>query len=143
MEILGRCHCGNISFKLTIEPDPGEIAARACGCSFCLKHGGVWTSAPNGSLRIRIEDDALVARYAFGTRTAEFHVCRACGVVPFVTSTIDGRLFAVVSVNAFENVPATMLNRQPVSFDGETEEQRLARRARNWIADVRYVESGA
>src|SRR5262245_28026423 len=92
MEILGRCHCGNISFKLAIEPDPAEIPARACGCSFCLKHGGVWTSVPNGSLRIRIEDAAQLARYAFGTRTAEFHVCRTCGVVPLVTSTIDGRL---------------------------------------------------
>ena len=31
-------------------------------------------------------------------------MCTACGVVPVVTSRIDGRLYAVVSVNAFENV---------------------------------------
>jgi hypothetical protein len=42
MLINGRCHCGNISFKLTWEPEPKEITARACNCSFCTKHGGVW-----------------------------------------------------------------------------------------------------
>ena len=28
-------------------------------------------------------------QYRFGTRTAEFHVCRCCGVAPVVTSRID------------------------------------------------------
>ena len=30
MLIRGKCHCGNISFPLTWEPDPAEIATRAC-----------------------------------------------------------------------------------------------------------------
>src|SRR5262245_61544977 len=45
MQIAGRCHCGNLSFELTLDPDPAEIAARACTCSFCVKHGGLWTSS--------------------------------------------------------------------------------------------------
>jgi len=44
MIIRGGCHCGNIAFELGWEPDPDEIPARACDCSFCVKHGGVWTS---------------------------------------------------------------------------------------------------
>ena len=28
MQIHGRCHCGNISFALSWEPDPTEIPAR-------------------------------------------------------------------------------------------------------------------
>ena len=52
MLIRGSCHCGNISFELNWLPDPTEIPARACNCSFCTKHGGVWTSLPTGSLRI-------------------------------------------------------------------------------------------
>jgi hypothetical protein len=44
MLISGRCHCGNISFALDWQPEPSEIPARACTCSFCAKHGGVWTS---------------------------------------------------------------------------------------------------
>jgi hypothetical protein len=138
MLISGGCHCGNISFKFDWAPDPAEIPARACGCSFCAKHGGVWTSNPKGSLRIHVNDAATVTRYVFGTETAEFHICQLCGVVPVVTSTIDDHLYAVVSVNAFENVDPAMLKKSPASFDGEDTSNRLARRKRNWIADVAF-----
>lgn len=141
MLIDGKCHCGNISFSLRWEPDPAEIPARACTCSFCHKHGGVWTSNPQGALEVVIREPAQVSRYAFGTRTAEFHICARCGVVPLVTSLIDGRLYAVVSVNAFDNVDPSLLRRAPASFDGEDEASRLARRQRNWIAAVRFVDS--
>jgi hypothetical protein len=142
MLISGSCHCGNISFALTWKPEPAEIPARACTCSFCVKHGGVWTSCPAGSLKVNIKDSSLVTRYAFGTKTADFHVCSRCGVVPVVTSRIDGRLYAVVSVNAFEGVAPSLLRHAPATFDGEGEGDRLARRKRNWIADVEVAESG-
>jgi hypothetical protein len=58
--------------------------------------------------------------------------------VPVVTSRIDGRLYAVVSVNAFENVEPALLRRAPATFEGENEQDRLSRRKRNWIADVRF-----
>jgi len=143
MLIHGKCHCGNISFSLTWEPDPVEIPARACTCSFCTKHGGVWTSNPNGGLEVRVKESSRVSKYAFGTRTAVFHVCTRCGAVPVVTSEIDGRVYAVVSVNAFEGVDQSLLRRASTSFDGEEKESRLKRRQRNWIANVTYVESGA
>jgi hypothetical protein len=142
MLIRGSCHCRNISFVLTWEPDPTEIPARACTCSFCTKHGGLWTSNPKGSLTVEVKDPSLVSKYNFGTRTAEFHICSRCGVVPVVTSTIDNHLYAVVSVNAFEGVDPSLLRRAAANFEGEAEELRLARRKRNWIANVRYVESG-
>jgi hypothetical protein len=140
MLIHGKCHCGNIAFSLAWEPDPVEIPARACDCSFCVKHGGVWTSNPNGALKVSVREPGLVSRYAFGTKTAEFHVCTRCGIVPVVTSRIDGRLYAVVSVNAFEGVDPSRLDRKPMHFDGEGEGTRLARRKRNWIGDVEFVE---
>jgi hypothetical protein len=143
MLIRGKCHCGNISFSLVWEPDPAEIPARACGCSFCTKHGGVWTSNPRGALEVAVKDPRLVSKYAFGTRTADFHVCVRCGIVPVVTSRIDERLYAVVSVNAFEGVDQSLLRRAPASFDGEGNDTRLARRKRNWIGNVKFVESGA
>ena len=141
MRISGSCHCGNITFSLDWRPEPAEIPARACSCSFCLKHGGLWTSCPMGSLRITIRQPALVSRYSFGTRTAEFHVCSSCGVVPVVTSRIDGRLYAVVSVNAFQDVDPALLKRAVAKYDGESESARLARRKLNWIADVE-VQAG-
>jgi hypothetical protein len=141
MLIHGKCHCGNIAFSLAWEPTPAEIPARACDCSFCTKHGGVWTSNPKSALEVAIRDRSLVSVYAHGTRTADFHVCSKCGVVPVVTSRIDGRLYAVVSVNSFEGVDASLLRRAPASFEGEGRDSRLARRKRNWIPDVRFVDA--
>ena len=86
-----------------------------------------------------IEDAAQVSNYMFGTRTAEFHICSRCGVVPVVTSLIEGRIYAVVNVNTFEGIDSTVIRRTPASFDGEGEGPRLARRKRNWIADARMA----
>ncbi len=138
MLIPGKCHCGNIAFSLKWAPDPVEIPARACGCSFCVKHGGVWTSYSRGELKVSVKDPRLASAYAFGTKTADFHVCARCGVVPVVTSRIDGKLFAVVSVNALEGVDAALLRRAPANFDGVGVGERLERRKRNWIGAVEF-----
>ena len=135
MLLSGKCHCGNIGLELEWEGDPPRIPARACGCSFCFKHGGVWTSNPKARLDIVIRDRSLVSKYAFGTRTATFHVCVRCGAVPFVTCEMDGRVYAVVNVNTLER-----LDRASASFEGEDLASRLARRKRNWIAEVRIAE---
>ena len=77
--ISGKCHCGNIAYRLEW-PEAGKaIAVRACGCTFCTKHGGVYTSHPGAALSARVGDENLVNKYAFGTKTAEFYVCVRCG----------------------------------------------------------------
>jgi len=140
MQINGSCHCGNISFSLEWPDDAPEIPARRCGCSFCVKHGGVWTSNPRASLRARVTEPGMVARYAFGTETAQFLVCARCGVAPVVISQIEGQTFAVVNVNSFDDVERARLQVQPASFEGEDVASRLERRRRNWIADVVLAE---
>ena len=142
MVIAGKCHCGNISFLLKWEPEPLEIPARACTCSFCTKHAGVWTSCPTGSLKVNVAEPSRVSKYVFGTETATFHICANCGVMPVVTSEIEGRRYAVVSVHAFEGVDPSLLRLASATFEGENEQARLARRKRNWIANVEYVEAG-
>jgi hypothetical protein len=141
MLLNGKCHCGNIAFELDWPGDPPEIPARACDCSFCVRHGGVWTSNPASRLDVVIRDAAHVSKYVFGTRTATFHVCGTCGAVPFVTSDVAGHRYAVVNVNALEGVDPSRLRRIAAHFDGEDVETRLARRSRNWIAEVRIDES--
>jgi len=143
MLISGSCHCGNVRFRLDWEPEPQEIPARACTCTFCTKHGGVWTSCPTGSLAVAVRTPSSVSRYTFGTKTAEFHVCTICGGVPVVTSEVGGNLYAVVSVNAFDNVEPSLLRRASATFDAEDEEARLARRVRNWIPTVVFSKSDA
>jgi hypothetical protein len=141
MLISGACHCGNLAFQLNWSPEPAEIPARACGCTFCVKHGGVWTSCPTGSLKVVVKEPARASTYAFGTKTADFHVCTRCGVVPVVSCRLDDRLYAVVNVNTFEGVPSELLRRSPASFDGEDEATRLARRRRHWIPDVEFLNT--
>lgn len=140
--IDGRCHCGNIAYRLEWPEIGKPIAVRACTCTFCTKHGGVYTSHPDARLNVHIADADHINRYAFATRTATFHVCTRCGVVPLVTSTIDGTVYGVVNVNTFENVAASDLDARPSDFDGETEEERLARRKRNWISRVQVETPG-
>jgi len=136
MDIAGSCHCGNISFNLRWPDDVAEIPARRCGCTFCTKHGGVWTSDPRAALRVHVSDAGAVARYAFGTETADFLLCTRCGVAPLVTSQIEGATYAVVNVNSFDNVDRARLREQPASFEGEDVAARLDRRRRRWIAEV-------
>jgi len=139
MDLAGRCHCGKLEFTLAW-PEATAIPARACGCSFCRKHGGLWTSHPQAALTVRIGDRACVAEYEFGTKTAQFLVCRDCGVALVAVSRIEGRLYAVVSVRALEGVdPATVQAAVGTDFEGETTADRLARRARNWIGTVEIV----
>lgn len=139
MLIFGKCHCGNIRLQLRWLPEPVEIPVRACTCAFCTKHGGVWTACAGGELIVSVRDRALHSRYAFETKTADFHVCSRCGVVPVVTSRIDGNVYAVVNVNTFEEFDEALLKRASVSFATEDEASRLGRRQRNWIGRVAFV----
>ncbi|HLO93505.1 MAG TPA: hypothetical protein VK195_04250 [Burkholderiaceae bacterium] len=133
MLIHGSCHCRNLSFRLQWPDEALPIPARACGCSFCRKHGGVWTALPGAQLVLQVEHPQDLTLYAFETRTADFHVCARCGVAPWVISEIDGRRYAVVSVNAFDGVDPALLQRAEVSFEGEALDDRLRRRAARWI----------
>ena len=137
MLITGSCHCGNIKFELQWPGSITDISVRECSCSFCRKHGGTWTSNPEAVLNATIDDNDKVSRYRQGTGTAEFHVCGRCGVVPFIISNIDNHEYAVVNVNSFEGVDLSSLSRLGADFDGESVEDRLARRQRNWIMNVK------
>jgi hypothetical protein len=135
-QIHASCHCGAVRVRLDW-PQSGKasgkaIPVRACGCALCTKHRAVWTSHPDGRFHLEIADPAQVARYRFGTRTADFHVCLTCGVMPIVTCSIDGTLYAVINVNTFDDVGRDELIETATDFEGETTDDRLARRRRNW-----------
>jgi hypothetical protein len=100
----------------------------------------VWTSHPTAALEVFTQDATLVDRYSFATKTAEFHVCSRCGVVPLATSQIEGNLYAVVNVNTFDGIERSILQASPASFEGEDESARLERRRQKWIPDVKFFE---
>jgi hypothetical protein len=110
-KIKGKCHCGNIRYEFLWPQAGSRIPVRACSCTFCTKHGGVYTSHPDGQLTVQISDPALVNKYSFGTKTAEFQI--------------------------FENFDPADLDTSVTDFNRESVGERLERRKQKWISKVR------
>lgn len=75
----------------------------------------------------------MVEPYRFGSRTADYLICRRCGVyVGAICETAAG-LRAVVNVNCLMDRAHFTQEASAPDYDGETSEARLARRAANWM----------
>ena len=131
-EHQGGCHCGNLRVRFNLTPPPAEVRLRACGCSFCRAHNTRTASDPQGAVDISADDWSLVEFYRFGTGTAEFMICRCCGVyIGAISDTTTGTR-AVINTNCLDDRAAFTSEPAPTDHDGETTEDRLARRAANW-----------
>lgn len=135
--LTGGCHCGRVGLTFMPQLAPSALPLRRCGCSFCTKHGAVYTSDPGGRLVIEVTGERALQRYRFATRTGEFLLCRDCGVLLAVLCEIDGHAYAALNANVLE--PAIANPIQAVDFEGESLPARLARRQRNWIAEVEVI----
>jgi hypothetical protein len=133
MNHAGGCHCGNISVALRLSVAPDQAKLRSCACSFCRAHGTRTVADPEGMFELRADDWSRVARYQFGSRTADYIICQNCGVyVAAVCATASG-LRAVVNVNCLaDRATFTCLASVP-DYDGESTAARLDRRAANWM----------
>lgn len=126
----GACHCEAIGFAYETATVPEAWTMRACACRFCRSHGAATTSDPGGLLAFSCRDPAQLVRYQFGLRTADFWLCRRCGVyLGAVTS--DGR-FGIINTNALIDRPPQLPAASSRSYDGETAEGRLQRRHERW-----------
>jgi hypothetical protein len=139
-KLTGACHCGNLAYALEW-PDGEEMRLVRCLCSFCTKHGSLYTSHPRAALEGTVADRGGLGRYTFATRTAEVFVCTRCGVAPWITSVIDGRTFAVVNANTLA-VPPRADGAPLRAHDPEPLADRLARRRRSWIPNVAITFGG-
>jgi len=139
MTYPGQCHCGSIGYAYETSRHPSTWSVRACQCTFCRAHGALTTSDPGGSVAFRLDDPARLVRYRFGLRTADFLICARCGVyIGSVIRTPRGRR-GIVNIHAMRPVPPDLAQPQPMSYEGETEEQRTVRREARWtpvIGDI-------
>lgn len=126
------CYCQNIQLELDWQPQ--HLQARACDCGFCRRHGALWTSDPDISMRVRIRAPEQVNAYAFATETAHFQVCQNCGCVPYVRTVIDQQPYALVNLRCWQDFDLTRIQIQAVSFVGEDLNARLQRRQARWIS---------
>jgi hypothetical protein len=136
MKYDGRCHCGNLEVTFETEKAPAAFPLRECACSFCRRHGATAATDPAGTLEIRARVGAEVSRYRFGLRSADFLVCRTCGVYVAAVCQLDGATYATLNCNVLDARAAFTQAPGRVDFDRETLEERLARRRRVWTPAV-------
>jgi hypothetical protein len=77
-----------------------------------------------------------VERYRFGSRTADYLVCRRCGVYVGAVCETSSGLRAVLNTLCLQDRGAFVREAVRPDYDGEAVEARLARRAVNWMPAV-------
>ena len=128
----GQCHCGALGFTYTTSLPPAEWSVRACQCRFCRMHDAISTSDPGGRLEFFCDDDSLLQRYRFALKTADFLLCRNCGV--YVGAIIDTDLgrYGIINTHALSPEPSNMAEVGAISYDDEDTEGRVSRRENRW-----------
>ncbi len=135
----GGCHCGNLRLTLHLTQEPAEVRLRSCGCGFCRANRTRTTSDPKGRAEIWADDWSDVSRYRFGTGTADFLLCRRCGIyLGAVTETPAGTRM-VTNTNCLDDRALFVGTPTPTDHDGETVAQRVARRATMWTPTIVHV----
>ena len=127
----GRCHCGAIGFIFHTSQPPARWAVRACQCSFCRGHGARTIADPEGSVTFQITEASKLRRYRFGTQSSDFLICGSCGVYVGALLTSSNGQFATLNINTIR-APLDVSEAAPVSYEGESGEQRQARREQRW-----------
>jgi hypothetical protein len=133
MEHQGGCHCGNLRVHVRLTKLAAENRVRSCACSFCRSHGTRTVSDPDGQVDIRASDWFQVEMYRFGSRTADYLLCRRCGVYVGAVSETPAGTRAVVNTLCLEDRAAFTQEAARPDYDGEANDVRLARRAANWM----------
>jgi hypothetical protein len=136
MEHAGGCHCRNIRVRLRLSREPRASPLRSCACSFCRAHATRTVADPGGVFEVWADDWSLVEAYRFGSRTADYLVCRRCGVYVGAVCETSAGLRAVANVNSLDDRSAFTAVPAAPDYEGETTEARLARRAANWMPAV-------
>lgn len=129
MRIDGRCHCGNLGFELETALSWETIRPRECDCSFCRAHAARCVSDPLGRAKVFVADPERLVRYSFGLRTAEFLVCKSCGVYIGAFAEEEAGGFATLNLRATAHHARSGA---ATSYGLETAEGRRARRRERW-----------
>ena len=145
MAILhGTCHCGQIEVDFETTKPLDELALRACGCSFCRRHGTKAVGDPDGRLTIYAPAGGLL-RYRFGLRTADYLVCGTCGAYVAAVIAEKGQERATLNVVGTAISELADQPAEAVDYDRESIEGRRARRRTGWTPSrvvQRTVQAG-
>jgi hypothetical protein len=115
---------------------PSEWSIRTCSCSFCRAHAARYTSDPAGAVALEPSADSLTS-YRFATNSADFLICRHCGVFLGALSAFrDGTRAMALNLNALRDDLPELRPATSHEFQSEASEARMARRKQNWTPVV-------
>lgn len=127
----GGCHCGNISVTFTTDKAPADIVPRACQCDFCRKHSTRALSDPAGHIAIEVKDAKALGKYRFGLKIGDYIFCKNCGVYVSAFMQDGDKAYANVMASAMAD-HAAWAPAEPISYGGEDEAGKRARRRQKW-----------
>jgi hypothetical protein len=131
-EYKGSCHCGAIGFLYRTDVAPEHWSIRACQCRFCRAHDALSASDPSGFVEFTVADPELLSRYRFGLRTADFLLCRECGVYIGALIETDNGRFGIINIHALLQSPESLAPTEPMRYDSEDVGGRISRREKRW-----------
>ena len=88
-------------------------------------------SDPSGEIEITVHDEYLLERYQFGLRSANFLLCRKCGVYVSAFLQDGDEAFANVMVNVLDD-RGEFPDAVPVDRGGENKAAKRQRRREVW-----------
>lgn len=131
--MIGRCECKNIEIEWS--GIRSEYSPRRRQCSYCISKDASYVSEPDTEIKITVKDKNKIRIVIHGTETADFHECIICNKLAFVTSNIDENVYGIINCDCI--IDKNLLGApQDFSYEGESLEERLKRRKKNWCNSV-------
>jgi hypothetical protein len=128
----GSCHCKAVGFSFETAIPVSRWSVRECQCAFCRRHGARTTSDPAGRLSFHAKDENSLQHYRFGMQTADFLVCRVCGVYIGAEIKTPHGAFGIINTLALEPTRADLPPATAASYDAERADERISRRQSRW-----------
>jgi hypothetical protein len=136
--LSGACRCGAVAFIWFPIVAVDDTVAGACQCAYCIEKDAVYLAQHGSRLRLRLGGPVRRARQ--GTGTADFIECESCDDLVAVLSDIQGRTYAVVNARMLPHETIAHMAVADMDFSDEMPTERLLRRQRTWIDQVRVIE---
>jgi hypothetical protein len=133
----GNCHCGAIGYEYSTQRTPAQWSVRACQCRFCSSHDALSTSDPLGHIEFSAESLDNLQCYRFGLKTADFLLCRECGVYIGAIIETDSGAWGIINTHTLVDIPSDIATVASIDYDGEDTDSRITRREDRWTPATR------
>jgi hypothetical protein len=127
----GQCHCGKLKASFETQKTPQQLGVRTCQCDFCRRVGAINISDSQGQVTIDCKADD-VERCRFALKTADFLICKSCGVYIAAVMGEGARIVSTINVAGLRMQELLGVEEAPADYGAETTQERIERRYERW-----------